>query len=155
MTPSGDGRSPRDLVAAGGLAAAAACVWLETAGYPGSLVSGAPGPAFFPRLLALLAAGLALLLAWRAWRGTSTAGRDVSRPEARRVGASLLLLVLFVALLPRVGAFLLLPPLLASVMLLMGERSWLALAGVPLLFDLFVYLVFYRFFSVDLPTVLF
>lgn len=155
MTRSEDGTRPRDVVAAGALAAAAVYVWLETAGYPGSLVSGAPGPAFFPRLLALLAAGLGLLLAWRAWRGTSTAGRDVSRSEARRIGSSLLLLALFVALLPRVGTFLLLPPLLASVMLLMGERSWLALAGVPLLFDVFVYFVFYRFFSVDLPTVLF
>ena len=155
MSRSDGEKSLRDQVAAGVLLVVAGYVWIETAGYPGSLISGAPGPAFFPRLLAVLTAGLALLLGERAVRGTSTAGREVTGGEAIRVGGAVLLLVGFRVLLGRLGTFLLLPPLLAAVMLLMGERSMLALAGVPLLFDVFVYLVFYRFFSVDLPTVLF
>ena len=74
---------------------------------------------------------------------------------AMLVGLLALLLVIgFLLGVKTLGVFLLLPPLLGGVMAIMGERRPGTLVAVPLLFDLFVYVVFYRVFSVDLPTLL-
>lgn len=153
MTGERTGAPVPDLVTAAVLLAVAAGVFVETAGYPGSLVPGAPGPAFFPRFLAGGLGVLALLLAWGALRA-HRAGEDEGegRGGLARIGLSLVLVVVFLLAVGTAGFFLLLPPLLAAVMAVMGERRPWALVGVPLLFDLFVYVVFYRLFSVDLPT---
>jgi len=150
---AGADTSVADLVTAGVLLALALGVVAETGGYPGSLVPGAPGPAFFPRFLAAALALLALLLGAQALRG----GRRAEVPATEGLGRTVLALLLVVGFLLGVeslGVFLLLPPLLGGVMAIMGERRPGMLVAVPLLFDLFVYVVFYRVFSVDLPTLL-
>ncbi|NIP57782.1 MAG: hypothetical protein GWM92_06030 [Gemmatimonadetes bacterium] len=150
---TGAATSVPDLVTAGVLLAVAVGVVAETGGYPGSLVPGAPGPAFFPRFLAAGLALLALLLGAQAVRGRRRADVPTTEGLGRTVLA-LLLVVGFLLGVESLGVFLLLPPLLGGVMAIMGERRAGMLVAVPLLFDLFVYVVFYRVFSVDLPTLL-
>lgn len=146
-----------ELITAAALLALAAFVFVETADYPGSLVRGAPGPAFFPRVLAGALAVLAAAMALTAARGEAgevgAAGGEAPGGTGRIV-LSLTLVVAFVAGVGTLGFFVLLPPLLACVMAIMGERRPAMLVAAPLLFDLFVYVVFYRIFAVDLPTLL-
>ena len=46
-----------------------------------------------------------------------------------------------------------LPILLGCVMILMGERKVLAIIAIPIMFDVFAYVVFYRIFNIMPPTV--
>lgn len=149
----GAGASVPELITAAVLLVLAVGVVAETAGYPGSLVPGAPGPAFFPRFLAAGLALLALLLGGGALRGADRGEVPATEGPGRTVLA-LLLVIGFLLGVEALGVFLLLPPLLGGVMAIMGERRPGMLVTVPLLFDLFVYVVFYRLFSVDLPTLL-
>ena len=72
---SARGSPPLRLLAETGLlAAVGAAVLLDSRGYPPSLAEGAPGPAFFPRLLAALLIASAAWLAIRAWRGARWRG---------------------------------------------------------------------------------
>lgn len=162
-----------------GLCAVAAVVAADTLSYPPSLVPGAPGPAFFPRLLAGLLFALGLVLAARAWRddhgavepdagaaeregrsperargdgGSRPAGSPAGRLEVVRVAGGVTAIAAFLWLAPRIDTFALLPVLVASLMALMGERRAVPLLAVPLGFTLFVYLVFHRAFGVILPT---
>lgn len=137
------------------LLALAAYIFVEAGGYPDALQPGQPGPAFFPRLLAVVLGGLAAVMGAQALAGRTRVGDAPGREGLGKVGVAVALVAAFVASLHVGGVFLTLPLLLAAVMALMGERRIPALVGVPLLFDLFVYAVFHRFFSVDLPTVLF
>ena len=77
----------RLLAEAGLLAAAGAAVLLDSRGYPPSLTDGAPGPAFFPRLLAALLIACAAWLALRAWRGAKEQG-SVGANDSGSGGAS-------------------------------------------------------------------
>lgn len=150
--PSAGGASPvGEMVTAACLLAVATGVFVETAGYPGSLVPSAPGPAFFPRFLAGGLVILSLLLGVGALRRDAPDG-DGEVEGLGRIVLSLVLVVGFVLGVGSLGFFLLLPPLLGGVMAIMGERRPGMLVAVPLLFDLFVYAVFFRLFSVDLPT---
>lgn len=108
------------------------------------------GPAFFPRLLALTLAVLAVILVVRAVTGRS----DPSRPPAIRLGifaSVLVLLVAYVLLLPRLGFVLATPPLLGAVIWLLGLRNWPSLAGTALGLTAGLYVVFGRALHVLLP----
>lgn len=162
--------------------AVATVVAIDALSYPPSLVPGAPGPAFFPRLLAGLLFALGIALAVRAGReggavhgdphGEPAAPTDrmpdrdpepredearasAARLDLARVAGGVAAIGAFLWLAPWTGTFVLLPVLVAALMGLMGERRPASLIGVPLAFALFVYLVFYRAFGVAVPTSLF
>lgn len=146
---------------------------VDARSYPEPLVRGAPGPAFFPRAIALLISLCGIALLARAWRARRTRGggateaveapcardaravADATAADRLRPLAALASIAAFLALLPRVGTVLLLPPLIAVLMWLMGERRPRILALVPLGFTAFVALVFVRLLGVALPTRLF
>ena len=180
---SARGSPPLRLLAeAGLLAAVGAAVLLDSRGYPPSLAEGAPGPAFFPRLLAALLIACAAWLAIRAWRGArgggsggakdsgsaggSSAGRSRgSAPSdsaagartasrAKRLGlwVAVAWIAAFLLVWPLLGTVLSVPLLVVGLMWLTGERSWRTLVSVPLAFAGFIYLVFMVLLGVPLPT---
>lgn len=147
-----------DVVASGILAAVSTGVFVETRDYPASSVAGAPGPAFFPRILAGVLLLLALLLVVQALLGGSDASSKKKRlgaAESKKIAGTIAISTVFVAFLAVGDFYLMAPLLLAGVMVIMGERTWWKLVVVPLAFDGFVYLVFFRLFGVMLPSVIF
>lgn len=168
----------RVLAEAGLLAVVGAAVLLDSRGYPPSLAEGAPGPAFFPRLLAVLLIASAAWLAVRAWRGarergasggssgrsgaarsrgyaSSDAARDAAAGNpVQRLGLWIAVAWIGAFLLawPRLGTVMSVPLLVVGLMWLTGERSWRALVSVPLAFAGFIYLVFMVLLGVPLPA---
>lgn len=151
----------RLLAEAGVLAVVAAGVLLDSRSYPGSLAEGAPGPAFFPRLLAVLLMGCAAWLAIRAVRQPPESDPGRSRGNAKtgsgagrgvRLGLGAAWIAVFLLVWPRLGTVVSVPLLVAGLMWLTGERSRLALISVPLAFAAFIYLVFIVALGVPLPS---
>ena len=145
----------RLLAEAGLLAVVGAAVLLDSRGYPPSLAEGAPGPAFFPRLLAVLLIACAAWLAIRAWRGGRERGSGVGAgSRVRHLGLWLAVawIAAFLLVWPRLGTVLSVPLLVVGLMWLTGERSWRTLVFVPLAFAGFIYLVFMVLLGVPLPT---
>ena len=142
-------RRPALFVEPGLLALVGAGVLLDARGYPAPLLEGVPGPAFFPTLVALLLIGCAAVLALRPHRqpgGERTFGGGVFR----LVGAALWIAG-FLFVLPRIGHFVALPPLVAGLMWLSGERSPWVLVAVSVVFAAFVHLLFVVTLGVPLP----
>lgn len=131
-------------------------VLVATRSYPDSLTPGAPGPGFFPGLLAGLLVLFALTLLLQGLRAREERSAPVPfqwLPVVRwaTVFGSV---AVFVSVVERTDFLLMLLPLLAVVMAVMGERRAKALVFAPALFVLFVYVVFVRLFAVPFPTVL-
>lgn len=176
---SARGSLPRRLLTETGLLAAiGAAVLLDSRGYPPSLAEGAPGPAFFPRLLAVLLIACAAWLAIRTWRGARERGAgggsgdesgaarsrgNVASDSAagsgainriRRLGVWIAVawIAAFLLMWPRLGTVLSVPLLVVGLMWLTGERSWRTMVSVPLAFAGFIYLVFMVLLGVPLPA---
>ena len=155
----------RLLAEAAFLAVLAVGVLLDSRSYPASLAEGAPGPAFFPRLLATLLIGCAVWLAVRAkpWSPPPEPPPDVRRSRGNVFsgsgagrGARLWLAVAWIAAFllvwPRLGTVVSVPLLVVGLMWLTGERSRVVLVSVPLAFAGFIYLVFMVALGVPLPV---
>ena len=150
---SARGSPPLRLLAeAGLLAVAGAAVLLDSRGYPPSLAEGAPGPAFFPRLLAVLLIACAAWLAIRAWGGATPGVGAGSRIRRLGLWVAVAWIAAFLLVWPRLGTVLSVPLLVVGLMWLTGERSWRTLVSVPLAFAGFIYLVFMVLLGVPLPT---
>ncbi len=132
-----------------------AYIFYETSFYPESIVPEAPGASYFPRGLAAV---LLLLAAFLFIQGRR-AGKEVKKEEGKmqwpavwKLGLTLLLAAGFITLFEIWDTFILIPLLLAPIMVIMGERKIRTIVAVPLMFDLFIYVVFYRLFNVQIPT---
>jgi putative tricarboxylic transport membrane protein len=129
--------------------------------YPASLSRGTPGPAFFPRLLAILlgVAGAVLLIKRYRTRAprdkkSSVLPMHSSKKPANKwgnLGLTIVAIAGFLLVSPQIGTVLALPILVSSLMWLIGERSALLLVTVPLVFSVFVYGVFSVVLGVPLP----
>lgn len=142
-------RRPAALVEAGLVALVGAGVLLDARGYPAPLIEGVPGPAFFPGLVALLLIACAAVLALRPQ--PRPAGEVMSGTRALRFVGAVLWIAVFLVTLPLIGHFAALPPLVAGLMWLSGERSPWILAAVSLAFGGFVHLLFVVTLGVPLP----
>lgn len=139
-----------DLVIGLALLALAGVYYEQSLGIVRGFASDRLGPAFFPRLLALVLAVLAVTLIVRAGSGRS----DPAPLPPVRAGLFLTMLGLLVAyalLMPRVGFIVATPVLLGAVIWLLGLRAWPALTGTALGITLVLYLVFARALHVLLP----
>ena len=161
----------RLLAEAAFLAVLAVGVLLDSRSYPASLSEGAPGPAFFPRLLATLLIICAVWLAVRArpWSPPpEPPAEPPPPPDARRsrgnvfsgsaVGPGVRLwfavawIAAFLLVWSRLGTVVSVPLLVVGLMWLTGERSRVVLVSVPLVFAGFIYLVFMVALGVPLPA---
>lgn len=139
-----------DLAIGLGLLVLSAVYFQQSFGIIRGFASDRLGPAFFPRMLALTLAALALTLIVRAVSGRS----DPSRPPAVRLGvfAGLVaVLVIYAFLLPRIGFVLATPVLVAGAIWLLGLRQWGYLVGTAVGVTAVLYLVFARTLHVLLP----
>lgn len=145
----------RRFVEPAALAAIGAAVLLDTLGYPEALAPGAPGPAFFPRILgAGLIAGAAILALRRPDRADPGGARPGSGPRIhrrRRVWVASAWIAAALSALSFVGTLFVLPPLVGGLLWLSGERTPSLLVGVPAAFTALVWLVFSVLLGVPLP----
>ncbi len=142
-------RRPAAFLEAGLLALVGVAVLLDARGYPRPLEAGVPGPAFFPRLLAVLLIGGAIALAVRArWQPRA---REQPGGGALRLAGATLWIAGFLFALPLLGNLVALPPLVGGLMWLSGERSPRTLIAIPLVFGGFVHLLFVVVLGVPLP----
>lgn len=134
-------------VAASLILALVAVVFASSANIPQFGQESDPGSAFYPRIvavgLAILAVGLALQRGgWESFpRGKG----------AVRVGAILLLLIFYAGLLEVAGFILATFLFLISSLLITGVRRLLVLALLPAGVSVAVFYVFYRLLEVSLP----
>ena len=131
----------------------AAGILLDTLGYPAPLTAGAPGPAFFPRLVAafLLAAAVALAVRRPRTLEAAPSREGALRKGALRLAAASGWIAAFLVALPLAGHLATVPVLVVGLMWLAGERSARTLVLVSLLFGAFVHLLFVRALGVPLP----
>ena len=146
---SDGGRRPAVRGEAGLFALVGAGLLLDARGYPAPLIEGVPGPAFFPGLVAALLLACAAGLAFRA-RRPSPAGKAPGGGAGRVLGAAGWIGG-FLLVLPVIGHLAALPPLVAGLMWLSGERSPRVLTVVSLAFGGFVHLLFVVTLDVPLP----
>lgn len=150
-----------DLVIAILLIGLSAYVFYEASGFPKSIVAGAPSASRFPFVLATLLLILSIILFVQA-TGLLSKTKAVEDPKEKinwkalgKIAIAIICISAFLVLAETIDIFILIPLLLLSIMLLMGERNVIALIAVPVCFDLFVFFVFYKTFGVALPTIYF
>lgn len=139
-----------DLLIGLGLMVVAAVYFQQSFAITRGFASDRLGPAFFPRLLAVVLAILALVLVMRALSGRS----DPTPPPAMRLGVflgTLVLMVVYSLVLPRVGFLLATPLLLGAVIWLLGLRRWSTMAATAIGVTGVLYIVFARMLKVLLP----
>jgi hypothetical protein len=132
-----------------------AYIFYETSFYPEPIVPEAPGAAYFPRGLAaalILLAAFLFIQGWLPGKGAQKEEAKMQWPAVWKMGLTLLLSAGFIASFEILDTFILIPLLLAPIMVIMGERKIRSIIAVPLMFDLFIYVVFYRLFHVQIPT---
>jgi len=145
-----------DTVVGAGFVGAGAAIFAATLGFP-RLEGGSPGPALFPRVLAVLMVGFGACLVLPAALGRHTNPPDTSPvPAGPHPGGVINALLVFAAII----VFMLISPvlgfLLTTAAILLGLMWWLgtpllraALAAVGL--TLFVYVIFGKVLRVPLP----
>ncbi len=145
-----------DTVVGAGFVGAGAAIFAATLGFP-RLEGGSPGPALFPRVLAVLMIGFGACLVVPAALRRPTSPPDATPVPARpHAGGVFNALLVFAAII----VFMLASPifgfLLTTAAILLGLMWWLgtplpraAAAAVGL--DLFVYVIFGKILRVPLP----
>ncbi len=135
---------------------AGAAVFVATLGFP-RLEDGAPGPALFPRVLAVLMVGFGAALAVGALRARRRGAPPAAPPPALVARAGLVnallvfaAIVAFMVVAPGLGFLLTSAAILFALMWRLGTspaRAALASAGLTL----FVYVIFGKLLRVPLP----
>lgn len=137
------------LLEAGLLALVGAGLLLDAGSYPQPLAEGVPGPAFFPRLLAIFLIGCAVVLAVRSFRRPESTGPPGG--GTKRLAGAVLWIAGFLFAVSLLGHLVALPVLVGGLMWLSGERSPGLLIAVPFTFTGAVHLLFVVVLRVPLP----
>ena len=115
-----------------------------------------PGPGFFPFWLSLIGIALTGAMLVQLARGSIFAEAAVEilpdRQAALQAGAVLVALTVAAALLEPLGFRLTMLPFIASLLLVLGARSLIAIALTAVAGSFGVFHVFYHWLKVPLPT---
>jgi putative tricarboxylic transport membrane protein len=140
------------LIGAGAIAAGAA-IFAATLRFP-HLQDGAPGPALFPQILAVLMVLFGAMLGLGRDRAAAPAETPPARSDVRRARQNVALvfaaIIAFIVVAPIVGFLLTTAAILFALMWWLGSpamRAALAAAGLTL----FVYVIFGKVLRVPLP----
>lgn len=129
-------------------------IWTMTAGFPPSDDPNIPGAAFFPRLIAMIIAGLTVLMAIENVRTNDKSKLfDWTNPGLKRNFLLLIVSSVYCYLLGNIGFLILTPICLMIMMLIMelkGRLGWKLFSSVAA--TVAIYLVFEVFLDVPLPT---
>lgn len=136
-----------NLLAAVAFVVLAVVVLTQMAGLEENSADSDPGAAGYPSLIAAVMLVLAVLLTLQ----HDTARESVPRRDLVRVGATVAVLVAYVAVLEPLGYVLATIALLAATFALMGVRSAVALVVAPVVVALANFYLFYTAFGVPLP----
>jgi len=151
----GDELKKADLAIACSLTALCIYILNETSFYPAPIVEDSPGAGLFPNVLAICLIVLSIILFINGLRKRIEDTDSTNWKALGKIGLSATLIIAFLVVLHFWDIFILIPLLLAPIMVIMGERNVKAIIALPIIFDLFVYVVFYRIFKVMLPTIYF
>jgi putative tricarboxylic transport membrane protein len=139
-----------DLVGGIGLLLLAIVYFERSFAISTGLASDRLGPTFYPRVLSVVLAVLAVVLIARSLTGRSDPS-PLSRVRVGRLFPVFGLMLSWVGLLPYLGFPMVTPLLLAGVMWILGHRRWRSLVAVSLGVTLALYLVFVRALNVLVP----
>lgn len=127
-------------------------VFVETAQFPQDQVL-LVGPAFFPRLLAGSMAILALNLLFQALKGKSTKAPTFNaQGGVQRLLLTLLVLVIYIVLLPKLGFIVAGVLFLLVLMFLFGLRKYLIILFSSIAVTVAVYFTFHNLLNIALPV---
>jgi hypothetical protein len=143
----------KNIVAALVLAALGVAYGFLTSRLPTRSLPNAPDPSFFPWVITaslLLLSAILLVQGLTASRGV----RDdaLPAPPLRAPTVLLVAFVVYVALLSFAGFLVASVPFFAVLMMLYGERRWIAIGAASLLVPVILVLLFRHVFQVPLPT---
>ena len=143
-----------DAVVGAGFVMAGAAIFAATANYP-VLDEGHPGPALFPRIVAVLMAGFGAVLSAQGIRGRDATEVVAWRQLHRSTGFVNALFVLagvlaFVVLVDRLG-FLLMSTLMLGVLMWRLRVRLLWAVPISALFTVLMYALFAKLLRVPLP----
>jgi putative tricarboxylic transport membrane protein len=143
----------KNIVAALVLIALGAGYGVLTAGLPTRALPNAPDPSFFPWIITgslLLLSAILLVQGLTAPRSAGDNG--VSAPPLRAPTVLLVVFVAYVALLSFAGFLVASVPFFAVLMVLYGERRWIAIGVASLFVPVILVLLFRHVLQVPLPT---
>lgn len=155
------------------LLALSAFYYLSTRGFPPPTVTENLGAGFFPKLLSMLLAFLAIMLILGSLFSQSTSGQEgekatisggerLEEDSFATEGISYKFLlgtigvsILYVILLPVIGYVIVTPLFLIAMIRLLGKKKWLHNIAISILLTVSLYLLFGKMLGVVLPPGLF
>ncbi|MCO8244906.1 MULTISPECIES: tripartite tricarboxylate transporter TctB family protein [unclassified Haladaptatus] len=130
--------------------AIAIAIYVISGGFPTPATNG-PDPAFFPRVIALCIAILAVVQIAQSWLRSTDTVHEVKRKEIKRVLVPIFLMVVYVATLPLLGFIAGTIFFLSSLLLYSGVESAGFVAAFSCVFVLVLQFVFGSFLHIPLP----
>ena len=141
-------------VAAVFLLSLSSAIWILTSSFPPSDIANTPGPAFFPRLIAVIMAVLTVfMLRENARKNDKSLLFDWASPGMVRNALLFVLSAAYCGLLSFIGFLILTPICLVIMMLIMqrkGMLGWMIFSSLAA--TAAIYLVFQVLLDVPLPT---
>ncbi len=121
--------------------------WVTASGFPEGMTG--PGPAFFPKAIAVLLTFLSLLLIIK--NPTKEGGDKLSKQQAVRLAIGIVLVIIYAVLIPLVGFFVSTVAMVTVLMMLMRVNNWMMITVTAVSISIAVTLAFELLLNVPIP----
>ena len=142
-----------DLLLGGAAVVLGAATFAMTLPFP-KMAGGAPGPALFPQILAVLLGGFGIVVMAQARQGIVEEGENYGRAAIVKAGLVLLFIGIYVASITKLG-FIITGSLLLTVLMLMLEVKPKVALPTAIILTILTALLFGKVLRVPLPPGLF